>query len=68
MRRLRALPSPFGLLSRFADDERGMAVVEYGLLLALIAAVMIGGLTLAGGNINGKLKSLSSTIASSPPN
>lgn len=40
-------------------DERGATAVEYGLMVALIAIVIIGAVTLLGGN----LKNLFSTIA-----
>ncbi|WP_374456581.1 Flp family type IVb pilin [Nocardioides sp.] len=40
-------------------DERGATAVEYGLMVALIAIVIIGAVTLLGGN----LKALFSDIA-----
>ena len=40
-------------------DERGATAVEYGLMVALIAIVIIGAVTLLGGN----LKTLFSDIA-----
>ena len=40
-------------------DERGATAVEYGLMVALIAIVIIGAVTLLGGNI----KSLFSNAA-----
>ncbi|MBS2937541.1 MULTISPECIES: Flp family type IVb pilin [Nocardioides] len=42
-------------------DERGATAVEYGLMVALIAIVIIGAVTLLGGN----LKSLFNSAASS---
>ncbi|AXH95655.1 Flp family type IVb pilin [Ornithinimicrobium avium] len=35
-----------------ADKERGATAVEYGLLVALIAAVIIGTVVILGGRIN----------------
>lgn len=35
----------------FLRDERGASAVEYGLLVALIAAVIVGAVTLLGGNL-----------------
>ena len=35
-------------------DEEGASMVEYGLLVALIAVVVIGAVTLLGTNINTK--------------
>ena len=42
-------------------DEEGATMVEYGLLVALIALVAIVGVTLLGGNLN----SLFNTVAGS---
>jgi pilus assembly protein Flp/PilA len=39
------------LVTRFAKNEDGAALVEYGLLVALIAAVCIGAVTTLGANI-----------------
>jgi pilus assembly protein Flp/PilA len=36
---------------RFLADEQGIAVTEYGLLIALVALLLIGVLTLFGSNI-----------------
>ena len=41
------------------DEEKGATAVEYGLMVALIAIVIIGAVTLLGGN----LKTLFSNIA-----
>ena len=37
---------------RLGRDDRGATAVEYGLMVALIAAVIIGAVTLLGGNLN----------------
>ena len=42
-------------------DDKGATAVEYGLMVALIAIVIIGAVTLLGGN----LKALFSSIAGS---
>ena len=34
------------------DEEEGATAVEYGLMVALIAIVIIGAVTLLGGNLN----------------
>ncbi len=34
------------------DEEKGATAVEYGLMVALIAVVIIGAVTLLGGNLN----------------
>ena len=36
------------LMQRFRDDESGASLVEYGLLVGLIAVVAIAAITLAG--------------------
>lgn len=48
--------------ARFGKSERGASLVEYALLLALIAVVAIAGLTLLGGNANEKLSDVGGSI------
>lgn len=38
--------------SRFAKDESGATAIEYGLIAALIAIVIITGLNLVSGSLN----------------
>jgi pilus assembly protein Flp/PilA len=38
-------------LLKFLKDDSGASAVEYGLLVALIAAVIVGAVTLLGGNL-----------------
>jgi pilus assembly protein Flp/PilA len=38
-------------LFTFFKNDRGASAVEYGLLVALIAAVIVGAVTLLGGNL-----------------
>ena len=38
-------------IQRLLRDESGQGMVEYGLILALVAVVVIGALTLMGGQI-----------------
>ena len=38
-------------LFKFLKGESGASAVEYGLLVALIAAVIVGAVTLLGGNL-----------------
>jgi len=42
-----------GLRDRLVDDERGATAVEYGLLVALIAAVIVVAVTYLGQDIRG---------------
>ena len=39
------------MLKCFAYSERGQGLVEYALILMLVALLVIGGLTLLGGNV-----------------
>ena len=41
------------LLTRFARDERGATAIEYGLIAALIAVVIITAVTRVGTNLTG---------------
>jgi pilus assembly protein Flp/PilA len=50
---------------KFVVAEEGASLVEYGLLVALIAVVCIAGVKALGGSISGMFNSLSSTITSS---
>jgi pilus assembly protein Flp/PilA len=47
---------------KFWHDETGASAVEYGLLVALIAAVIIGAVTILGQNISSMFTSVSSGI------
>ncbi|WP_407278912.1 Flp family type IVb pilin [Aromatoleum evansii] len=40
------------MLKQFVRDEEGVTAIEYGLIAALIAVVIIGGATLLGNNLN----------------
>lgn len=40
------------LAKQFARDEEGVTAIEYGLIAALIAVVIIAGVTLVGTNLN----------------
>ena len=51
------------LRARFGDDERGASLVEYALLVALIAAVCVGAVTLIGKGANSKFSSVSSSLS-----
>ena len=39
-------------MKKFLMNEEGQGMVEYGLIIALVAIVIIAGITLLGGNIN----------------
>ncbi|WP_235838666.1 Flp family type IVb pilin [Desulfosporosinus metallidurans] len=46
----------------FLKDEAGQGMTEYGLIIALIAVVVIGALTLMGGNIKALLTTAAGSI------
>ena len=50
------------LQARFAKTERGAALVEYALLLALIAVVCIVALTTLGGQASSKFDTIGDSI------
>jgi pilus assembly protein Flp/PilA len=50
------------LQAKFSSDERGAALVEYALLLALIAVVAIAALTLLGGKVSTKFSEINSGL------
>lgn len=47
---------------RFAREEEGATLVEYVLLVALIAVVCVGAVTLLGSNTNAKLNSAANAL------
>ena len=51
------------LRARFGDTERGASLVEYALLVALIAVVCIAAVTLLGKNAGNKFNTVGSSIA-----
>jgi pilus assembly protein Flp/PilA len=52
------------LIHRLRRDEDGQALVEYALILGLIAVFAIGSLTVLGQNVDGVLSSIASAIGS----
>ncbi len=50
------------LRARFGDDERGASLVEYALLVALIAVVCIVAITFLGESANSKFDDIGSSI------
>jgi pilus assembly protein Flp/PilA len=52
------------MLQRFIKEDEGATAVEYGLLVALIAVVIITAVTTLGTNLNTKFTSVGSAIAS----
>jgi pilus assembly protein Flp/PilA len=50
------------LQAMWATRERGATAVEYGLMVALIAVVVIGAVTLLGTNLNAKFNSVQNAV------
>lgn len=46
------------LIARFAKNESGATAIEYGLIAALIAVVIITGLSVIGTQLSTKLKTI----------
>jgi pilus assembly protein Flp/PilA len=57
-RRLELMERLLGVLK----DDRGASAVEYGLLVALIAAVIVGAVTLLGGNLKATFEYIASIV------
>jgi len=52
----------FKNFSAMMKDEKGQALAEYGLILALIAVICVGALTLLGGNVNTTLGTIAAAL------
>jgi pilus assembly protein Flp/PilA len=50
------------LFSRFVRDESGATAIEYGLIAALIAVVIIGAVQLVGSNLSTTFTTVSGKI------
>ena len=50
------------MIKQFLQEEEGQTLVEYGLLISLIALVVIAVLTLLGGKIKGVFGTASNSI------
>jgi pilus assembly protein Flp/PilA len=51
------------VLKKIRADESGATAIEYGLIAALIAVVLITSLGLLGNNINGSFKKISDRVS-----
>jgi pilus assembly protein Flp/PilA len=56
----------YNLLKRFAKDDAGAALVEYGLLVGLIACACIVAITLLGTNISAMFTAIAGAIPQGP--
>jgi len=49
-------------IKSFAGDKKGVTMLEYGLLAALVAVAAIAGLNTLGGNLSAKFTAIATTI------
>jgi pilus assembly protein Flp/PilA len=49
-------------VTRFAKDESGATAIEYGLIAALIAVVLVGALTAVGSSLGGAFSKISTEV------
>jgi pilus assembly protein Flp/PilA len=49
-------------MKRFLKDEEGVTAIEYGLIAALIAIIIIGALTTIGTNLLGKFTTIGTAL------
>lgn len=51
------------MVTKFIRDEQGATAIEYGLIAALIAVVIIGALTLLGTSISAKFNTIATNVS-----
>ena len=56
------------LIARFANDESGATAIEYGLLAALIAVVIIAAVTSLGRNMSTQFSTIADKIGTASSN
>ena len=49
-------------VTKFMNDESGATAIEYGLIVALIAVVIVTAVTTLGGKLNGAFTTVASKI------
>lgn len=55
------------LIKRFAKNEAGATAIEYGLIAALVAVVLIAGATTLGSNLSAKFTAIATKIGTTVP-
>ena len=50
------------IIKRFVKDEAGVTAIEYGLIAALVAVVIIGAVTTLGTKLTGTFTSVSNAL------
>jgi pilus assembly protein Flp/PilA len=54
------------LITRFAKNEEGAALVEYGMLVGLIACVCIGAVQIVGNDVNAVFTAIDTALQAIP--
>jgi pilus assembly protein Flp/PilA len=52
------------LVSRFVEDRSGATVIDYGLIVALIAVVILVAMNFIGGKLKGTFNEIANNLAS----
>ncbi len=55
-------------MTQFIRDEQGATAIEYGLIAALIAVVIIGAITLVGTNLSSTFSTVASKLGGGTTN
>jgi pilus assembly protein Flp/PilA len=50
------------LVSRFVSDESGVTAIEYGLIAALIAVIIIGAVSTVGSKLSGTFSTVAGSL------
>lgn len=50
------------MFARFLKDESGATAIEYGLIAALIAVAIIGGVSAVGTKVNGTMSNVAASL------
>ena len=53
-------------LARFRREDEGATAVEYGLIIALISVVVIGGALALGGAVSGAFTNVATAVTNAP--
>ena len=56
-----------GIKTRLSNEEKGATAVEYGIMVALIAVVIIAAVTLFGGNLSTMFNNVAGKIPTTVP-
>jgi len=53
----------YKIFNKFIKDESGATAIEYGLIAALIAVVIIGAVTAVGTNLQGTFNNIANNVS-----